>query len=289
MSLRRVAIAAVVLLVATLVSACGGSDDGEGGPGGASTPGPGASSTAPAEPLDLVGLWRVTEADGVDPETWLRLDAGWYMVWAPCGGLGGGWQAGTHAFVAAPPSNGIGDGCDLDDDLPWLSGAVAYERDGDGWRLLDDGGAVTARLHVDGGPPLRTDTIDDLLQAPEVTDRTREWLAEPAPLPDSLAPVAADDLVGRWVPVADHETEPFLDLAADRTWTGSDGCNANGGAWVVDGDGRFLTTSGDQTQIGCDGEDLNGAMASARRAGLDEETLVLLDGSGAELTRLVRG
>lgn len=286
MNLRRVAAAVVLVLAASLAAGCAGSD-GMAGPGTERSPQPSSPDPSPG-PLALVGLWRVTEAEGVEGDTWLRLDAGEYTVWAPCGGLMSGWLASKHAFVAASPSSGLG-GCEFVD-LPWLTGAVAYEADGEGWRLLDSSGAITARLKVDGEPPLREDTIESMLRAPVVTDRTREWLADPAPLLDSLTPVSSDDLTGRWRSVIDHETEPFLDLADDRTWTGSDGCNQNGGAWAVDDGSRILATSGSQTEIGCDGEALPSALATARRAGLeaDARTLVLLDGAGQELARLVR-
>ena len=84
---------------------------------------------------------------------------------------------------------------------------------------------------------------------------------------------------------------PFLAFEDGRTWTGSDGCNGNGGGWMLDDGGRVLATAGPQTLMGCDGEDLAGALVSARRAGIDlsdGEVLVLLDGDGTQRARLVR-
>ncbi|MDT0163969.1 META domain-containing protein [Actinotalea sp. AC32] len=122
-----------------------------------------------------------------------------------------------------------------------------------------------------------------------MTDRTREVLASPATLPAGLVAPERDALVGRWVadaPVADDE--PHVDLTADGTYTGSDGCNGAGGRWGLGADGRFLATSGPMTAIGCDGAPVPTWVATARRAGMDGESLVLLDADGGELGRLSR-
>ena len=296
MSPRRLTAAAALVLAVVLGAACAAPDDAAGGPGASGSPGASEEPTTgadqangPSDPVGLVGLWRVTDAEGVDPDTWLRLDAGEYHVWAPCGSVSSGWMATDHVFLAAAPSGGTGE-CALVP-LPWLNTAVAYATDGDGWSLLDTAGAVIARLHVDGEPPLHPDTIDDLQRAPEVTDRTREWLATPDPVPEGLTPATGESLLGRWRPVTEYETEPFLDFADDRTWTGSDGCNGLFGAWTLDDDGRVLATAGPQTLMGCDGEPLAHALVTARRAAFDRsdgEVLVLLDGAGEEQARLVR-
>ena len=73
-----------------------------------------AVPAAPAVPtlLELVNLWRVSDAEGEPTETWLRLDASSYQLWRDCGGfLEGGWAASGTVFVASTPFAVNGD-CD---------------------------------------------------------------------------------------------------------------------------------------------------------------------------------
>jgi hypothetical protein len=77
-------------------------------------------------------------------------------------------------------------------------------------------------------------------------------------------------------------------FASDGSWSGSDGCNGQGGRWRLGTGGDLVTTTGPSTQIGCAGVPVGGWMARARQAGLAGKTLVLLDGTGHEIGRLVR-
>ena len=46
------------------------------------------------ERWDLVGLWRVSDAQGTDGDTWLYLGSDEARVWSDCGFQFGGWSAG---------------------------------------------------------------------------------------------------------------------------------------------------------------------------------------------------
>jgi len=100
----------------------------------------------------------------------------------------------------------------------------------------------------------------------------------------------AQSIVGTWLVHPDQTlpTTPFLTIAADGSWTGSDGCNVVRGTWEVAADGTLVTTSGPSTLIGCDGKPLPALFSNATTATLDGESLVLQDESG-EIVTLVAG
>ena len=251
----------------------------------------GSDTAAWSDPVGLIGMWRVSGAEGEGPDTWLRLDAGQYMLWGDCGAyVQGGWEATGRTFVASDPY-GMAAACAADGilEVPWLRAAVAYEPDGDGWRLLDEDGEVLAGLRIDGAPAPVPDAAERFAQAPEVTDDVRAAFDEPAPLPRGLEPATGRDVVGRWEPLDHSSTDPHVDFEEDGTWSGSDGCNGSGGAWALDDGGRLLATSGVHTLMACDGHGVPGAVTAAARAGLDAGLLVLVDQDGTEITRLARG
>lgn len=112
----------------------------------------------------------------------------------------------------------------------------------------------------------------------------RDRLAAAAPLPGGVRPATADDLLRRWRPVG-VEREAHLPVTADG-WSGSDGCNGQGGSWTLGGAGRLLATSGPQTIIGGEGAPVGGWVDEAGRAGLVDGDLVLHGRDGALLGRL---
>jgi len=245
-----------------------------------------------ADPVELVDLWRVSDAAGEGTDTWLRLDAGSYQLWRDCDGfLEGGWAASGRVFVASAPFalNGDCGGDGAWPEVPWLQRAVGYQAAGDGWQLLDADGAILATLTVDGAPEPIATAAAFYAEPPEVTDDVRARFAEPAPLPAGLVPADAATLVGRWAPTGRVANAPFVELADDGTWQGSDGCNASGGSWGADSGGRLLATSGISTMIGCDGAAVPVWLSTAGRAGFDGEILVLVGADGAEIGRLARG
>jgi hypothetical protein len=270
--------AAMAAAVVTL-AACGGAEP----PAAEPTPLP------PAEggPIDLVGMWRVSDADGEAADTWLRLDAGELQLWRGCGPIMGSWDAGERTFVAS--GWGASGSCAQGSvpDIPWLASTMSYQRVGETWELRDADGAVTATLRIDGGPePIETVT-ENYTRPPRITDRTREHFAETPALPESLTAPDERALEGRWVPASGADA--FVEFVGDGTWTGSDGCNGGSGGWVIADGGEFVASSGPSTLIGCDGAPVPAWVATARLVGLEGSALVLLDRAGAELGRLTRG
>lgn len=242
----------------------------------------------PAEPDGLIGLWRVSAAEGETPETWLRLDAGAFQLWRDCGMITGSWAADAGVLLATV--FGADGACAVGrvmPGIPWLEAASTYEATADGWILRDRDGGVAASLTVDGAPEPIPTAAEFYAEPPVIDERGLAWLAGPGPLPDGLVPASSADLEGRWAPRG--MTEPHAIFSADGTWTGSDGCNGGSGRWAVGSGGRLITTSGPMTLIGCDGAAVPGWVGMARLVGFEDGDLVLLDGDGVELGRLVRG
>jgi len=280
---RLVAAAAVGLMLSGCATGTG--DTGAGGTGHAWL-----VDVPASDPVDLVGLWRVTDADGEGDPAWLRLTPGSYQLWRDCGGfVEGGWEVSSRVFVASAPFASTGS-CPVDPwpTAEWLTDARAYRASDGGWELLDASGERLARLTVDGAPEPIPNALPEYAQAPEVTDDVRAAFAGPAPLPAVFSAATAGELVGRWEPAGTGAHGSFVELSADGTWTGSDGCNDAGGAWGVDDGGLLLATSGITTAIGCDGVAVTYWLSAAARAAFDGGVLVLLDVDGAELGRLSR-
>lgn len=241
---------------------------------------PGASS-----PIDLVNLWRVTDADGEAVDTWLRLDAGDFQLWRECGIISGSWRA-TDSLMLASVSGSSGS-C-ANETLPsinWLESVTSFAPATQGWQLLDAAGSPVATLTIDGAPEPIATAADFYAEAPEITAETRAFFAEAAPLSSTLTPGPID---GRWTSEAvDASTGAGVEFAADGSWTGSDGCNGGEGRWAIGANGSFLATSGLSTLMYCDGAPVPSWVATAQRAGFDGNVLVLLDADGTELGRLV--
>jgi len=247
------------------------------------SPEPTAAPAAVSDAIELVGLWRVSDAEGESPDTWLRLDAGEAMIWRECGVHSYSWEARDGAFISGVWS---WSGCDQVSPLaaPWLDDAVSYEKDGDGWALLDDAGEVTAHLARDGAPPPSPDLPNGLTE-PVIDARTKLHFQQHVPLPSSLT---AGDITGRWL-TADLPGNPRVYVEFDKdTWSASDGCNGQGGRWAPAGSGLLVTGSGISTQIACENIPVAEWVSEATSAGFDGETLVLVGAAGSELVRLVR-
>lgn len=271
----------VPVLAAVLLAGCATPDPSPEGPG---SPPEGASSA-----VELVGMWRV-DAAGESDETWLRLDVHEFMLWRDCGAVMGSWDARERLFLASV--HGANGDCVSNSTVPavdWLESVASYRASVGGWELLDASGGPVASLTVDGKPAPHPDIIDDLTEAPEVTDETREHFREAAALPGGLTSPSSDDLLGRWNPVGEGEgTDAHVEFSADGTYTGKDGCNGSMGRWAVGEGGEWLATSGPSTLMWCEGAPVPTWVGQARRAGLDGAELVLFDVDGAELGRLAR-
>jgi hypothetical protein len=270
---------AALLLAGCAESADPGEDDAEHGD-------PVTDSTA----VGLVNLWRVTGAAGEAADTWLRLDVPEFQVWRDCGMIDGEWRATDSLFLASV--GGASGDCVVDGavpEVPWLEAVTGYEAAGGGWVLTGADGAVLAALSVDGRPEAIPTAAESFTEPPPVTADVREALASPPALPDGAIPASAADLAGRWVPASfTGATDPHVVFESDGSWSGSDGCNGNGGRWAADGSGGLLATSGMSTMMACEGAPIPSWLARAKLATLDAGELRLWDGDAVELGRLKR-
>lgn len=279
----RLTLGAVILLLA----ACGtGTVPDPAGSGGSAT-------STPGDPLDLVWLWTVREAAGEEPGAIIRL-AGSLSLWRTCGHLDGSWRAAPEGLFLSDVAGGSGACYHGPDSVPpWLRQAAGHRADGPDRLLVDRDGRAVARLVPGGRPKVDADTAPSGGEPPVLTDELRRMLSAAAPLPDGLQPAAATDLVGRWVRSdgtgAGAPRPPFVQFTADGRWTGSDGCNGQGGRWVAGRAGSFLAVAGPQTLIGCAGADIGGWLSGTARAGIVGDELVLLDPTGREVGRLRAG
>lgn len=277
----------VTIGVIALLAGCAQSPGGTGEP---STSAPDDSGETSA--IDLVNLWRVTGAEGEEPETWLRLDAGELQLWRDCGMLVGSWLA-TDSLLIASLYGGMGE-CTTTEPphVPWLESVTGYRAISGGWELTDANGAVIAELTIDGAPEPIPTAAEFFAEPPEITEATRELLRQPADLPSGLTPATSTDLEGRWTPqppVAGANDEPHVVFSPDGGWTGTDGCNGNQGRWAASATGSFLATSGASTLMMCDGAPVPSWVSSARSVSIDAGVLTLFDIDGIELARLQRG
>jgi hypothetical protein len=282
--MRVLSLAAACLVVAACGEQPAGGPDPEAGQGG-------GGSAAEADPVDLIGSWTLAEVAG-EGDSVIRLALNEVRVWRDCGILSGSWRADSYGQFVAYIA-GYSESCgSADASTPeWLSRATSFAVDGDARLLLDAQGDVTARLLPGAEPTPGPNLAPSEAEPPVVTDELRRALAPAAPLPPELDPAGADALTGRWVP-ADGSTSsmdtPYVELAADSGWQGSDGCNGYNGRWIAGPDGALLAVSGGLTLVGCDNVPVGGWLAGASRAGLAGDVLVLLDAHGDELGRLRR-
>ena len=99
-----------------------------------------------------------------------------------------------------------------------------------------------------------------------------------------------EDLVGRWVTGVSYDAPdvPFLLIAEDGSWTGSDGCNGAQGEWSIDQTGALTVSAGPSTLIACDGVALPMIFSEAAMASIDGGRLRLFDEEGATIVKLAR-
>ncbi len=252
----------------------------------------------PAEPplfgesaaIDLVNLWRVTDAAGEADETWLRLDAHEFQLWRDCGVVAGSWAA-TDTLFLGGVWGAMGGNCAADGipTVDWLDEVTGYAKTASGYELLAADGSIVASLSIDGAPEPIPTMAEYFAEPPELTEEVYSHFRSPVPLGADFEPATTDALAGRWVPVEDSPTDPHVEFSADGTWLGSDGCNGGSGRWAVSDSGEFLATSGPSTLMWCEGAPVPSWVAQASAAGFDADGLLhLFDASGAELGVLTR-
>jgi heat shock protein HslJ len=197
---------------------------------------------------------------------------------------------------AQPCFLGPNDDQDLDPTVDWLDGARRFRGVGERRELLGADGSVLATLVPATLPSSAAEVSNigpDPTAAPADPGDLPDLDADPAPLPAGLRAATRADLLGRWVPegragASSDRREPHVDLDADGTWSGSDGCNGAGGAWTSDDGGTILALSGASTLIGCENHEIGSWLAGAASAGFDGDTLLLTDFAGHELGRVER-
>jgi META domain len=248
-------------------------------------------STGHANPLALVGRWKVSAA-GERPGTSLIL-GDQLSLFRPCGLLDGEWRADPDGLFIGDVDGGDGACFHTTQALsvPWLDAAVGYRVEGPDRVLLNAAGDIVARLSPGAHPTTGPNDAPSFAAPPKLTAALRAALRAPAPLSGGLQPVSPTDILGRWRPAkaSPHSPEPpFVAFASTGTWTGSDGCNSYGGRFAVGSAGGVLTTSGASTAVGCAGSQAPIWVQNVGRAAIDGNQLVLFDSRGKLLGRLTR-
>jgi hypothetical protein len=245
------------------------------------------------DPLELVGSWLVSGDPHVTPGTVLRISDG-LSLWSTCGYVMGGWRADRTGLFVGSIAGGDGDcvGTVRDATPAWLASVTRYAAAGDGFDLERKDGTVVVHLAPGGMPTPGSNLLPSLADPPVVTDVLRTTYAAPAPLPSSLRPATAVELVGTWDAIARPAPSPWQRatpgavLRADGHYVSTDGCNTTEGRWAANDSGSFIGSGGFSTLVGCDNVDVGHWIASATGAGFDGAVLVLVDRSGKELGRL---
>jgi hypothetical protein len=236
-------------------------------------------AAAAADPLALVGWWRVVETGEtvvIDPA---RLEVR--------GGADPGLRTAEGSWVADVAGRflarvyGVPPGASAP---RWLGAAAGFGVDGVARVLLDRAGAPVARL-VPAPAGVVTGAVDP--DRPP-SDLERRAGSPTAPLPAGMQP--ADDLTGRWVPTENAGPRTAsVTFTPDGSWTGTDGCTGTGGSWLAGPDGAFLATAWSvMTFVACPGVGVAPEVGAARRVGMDGSTLVLLDADGVPVGHFQR-
>jgi hypothetical protein len=292
--IRRSSNLVAVAIATVLVGGCASSSQIASSPPTSAAIAPASFVPSPADPLPLVGSWLL-DAPGVAAGTVLRLGDD-LSLWSSCGYLMGSWVADPAGLFVGQLDGGDGactkDVSSLGPTPAWLAKVVAFRLDGTGAALLDSSGAVAATLRPGGHPTPGPNLLPSLADPPTVSDQLRARLAPAAALPAGLVAARPSQLVGYWVSAASPNLRGDADLASDGSWQGTDGANGDAGRWSAAPDGELVVSAGPSTLIGCmPGQcaDVDNWFIQASRAAFDGSTLVLLDATGKETGRAVRG
>ncbi len=230
-------------------------------PGASESPSavPSASPEAPASDpaaesaalLLVPTIWRLRDAAGEAPDTWIRFDSEIDLI-RPKGDVELSWSTQGDALLThvdgwsmtlgtTPPA------------VPWLTETTRFSRAGDGWVLTDADGRRTARLVQDGVPPPSTHALHTL---PEVDDfiRAQHVDAVPGSTVRAIDPAA---VVGTWGLPGVADADGSVTLASDGTWRARTSCevlgnaDGGGGAYRLLPTGFVLVTAGAIGGTGC--------------------------------------
>ena len=255
---------------------------------------PASVAVAPADPLRLVGMWRI-EAPGEEAGAVLRLGDD-LMIWRRCGPDLGGWAANKAGmFVGAIEASTSPCPFTVESTKgpSWLVATTSYAIEGTSRRLLDSSGRTTAILRPSAAVAGSKHVIGFLAKPPKLTKDLAARI-------DALSPIVGGtqasgihaDLAGRWIPL-DPNGKPTTSasyVTFDRTgwWSGSDGCNGQSGRWAQGQSNTFLALQGGQTLIGCNGINVGGILARTTAVTSQGAILVMSDRSGQPIGKFVR-
>jgi len=258
---------------------------------------PGSTGNGRANPLQLVGIWRVT-ATGERRTPIVSVSSLGLVLWASCGWISGEWNANQQGMFVGILDGGVpacllGTRSNANLNPRWVT-ASAYRHNGRDELLLGANGLVLARLVPATVPPALAKTQLPEYVHPVVTPRLRKVLLRVnSPLPSGLEPAEGRQVVGRWIPANRHtghwQRAPYLSFNTDGRWSGSDGCNGLGGRWSVGHDGTLIVVSTASTLVGCNNVDVGEWLSEATRAAFQGPTLVLVDAAGETTGRFRRG
>lgn len=211
-------------------------------------------------------------------------------MFLPCGVIDGGWAAdGPQGLFVASMYGGDSSCFGPSKSHPWplwLERSRGFGVDQEQRTLRDVDGQVLALLRPGAQPTVGPNRSSDFAAEPRVTPRLRERLADPAPLPPEATAVTPQQLQRRWAPSEGRNPRVVVSFNADGAYSGSDGCNGQGGGYALGREGRIVATGGPSTAVGCDGQPVGYWVATAARAGLVGPDLVLYDKDGKALGRL---
>lgn len=256
----------------------------------------GSGDNRHANPLQLVGIWRVI-APGEHPVPIVSVSSLGLLVWTSCGSMSGFWNADPQGLFVGllnggPPSC-FGPRSTANLNPNWLA-ATSYGRTGPDELLLGTNGTVLARLVPTTVPKALAKGVLPAYLHPVVTAQLRhDLLRVNRPLPSGLVPALGRQIVGRWVPAnpasAHRPQAPYLSFSPKGNWSGSDGCNGLGGRWSIGSGGILAVVSGGQTLVGCTNVNVGEWLSEATRAAFQGRTLVLVGAAGNVTGRLRRG
>lgn len=257
----------------------------------ATTPAPSGSDLSIA--ASLVGTWTVRDVAPAYDGAVLQFDGVYGTLWRECGTADHAIIVGPTGAVRVQLQGGAGE-CDLEEGVPWLTAAARLIVDEDTMVVQDASGTRLATLLPGGTPPERDDIDPSLATDPVLTDDLEANLRGVIiDLPTGLRPATMEQATaGRWYPDRHAPSAPegsWLELAADGTWSGSDGCNGQGSVWLLEPSGWFRSGAWAQTAVGCPGVDIGSALSDAEALAVDGDgALVALDAKGVPTARYVR-
>lgn len=293
----------VSLTVAALLAGCS-SHAAESAEQSADPTSPAASASEPAfDPDVFLGKWEVTGTDTSADGTTVEFTTGEReaTIEADCGTMIGQWAANDEGFFLGSLTSWSGlcqqKGTSVDDDsgpeaqlTAWFTTAHSYQRSGVTVKLYNSAESLLVTLK-----PLDSDEKDTVSASADAsgTMSAATPLDSASVTPEDENLVTSARLAGKWVQIGrpqDAPTPPYLQFDTDGTWSGSDGCNAQSGRWLLSDDGEILATAGPQTLMACTGmANLGSTLTFARTAVLSASgVLTLYSVNGTALQQLVR-